>query len=287
MALLVNGDRIEDAELEHVQGQLLQQIQDGVRPEWEARGIALETFAKDMVIAQVLVRQEARANGPDIPVRDLDKTLSDLKKDHGGPAAFEQFLKNAGRTEADIKQDLELSLKIDRLLDRVCADIVEPAEEEARAYYDAHPAEFEIPERVHAGHIVKNAGGTILDTQAVLSDMEALLEQLRQGGNFEAMASSFSDCSDNGGDLGYFARGAMVPEFEKVVFALKDGEMSDVFQTPFGFHIAKLYDRIPARPRPFEDVVDEVKRVLRGERENAVIDAFTGKLRDQATVEEV
>ena len=286
MALLVNGDRIEDAELEHVQEQLLRQVEEGVRPEWEAREIPLEVFAKDMVIAQVLVRQEAKANGPDIPARELDKTFSDLKKQHGGEAAFDQFLKETDRTEDDIRQDLELSLKIDHLLDQVCADVVEPPEEDARAYYDAHPAEFEIPESVHAAHIVKNAGGTILDTQAVLTDMRALLEQLRHGASFEAMASSFSDCSDNGGDLGYFPRGAMVPEFEKVVFALKDGEISDVFQTPFGLHIAKLYDRIPARPRPFEDVVDEVKRVLRGECENAVIDAFTGKLRDRAAIEE-
>lgn len=286
MALLVNGDRIEDEELAHVQGQLLGQVEEGVRPEWEARGIPLETFAQDMLIAQVLVRREAGANGPDIPVRDVDKTLSDLKARHGGNEAFEQFLKNVGRTETQMREDLELSLKIDRLLDQVCADIVEPTSEEARAYYDANPAEFEIPERVRASHIVRNAGGTVLDTQAVLTDMKALLEQLRQGASFEAMAANFSDCSDNGGDLGYFARGAMVPEFEKVVFALKDGEISDVFQTPFGLHIAKLHDRIPARARPFEDVVDEVTRVLRAERENAVIDVFTGKLKEQATIEE-
>ena len=79
----------------------------------------------------------------------------------------------------------------------------------------------------------------------------------------------------------------MVPEFEDVVFAMKEGEVSEVFQSRFGYHIAKVFKRFPAQPRPLEEVADQVKQTLQEQRENAAIDAFTDELRQQATIEEV
>jgi parvulin-like peptidyl-prolyl isomerase len=78
----------------------------------------------------------------------------------------------------------------------------------------------------------------------------------------------------------------MVAEFEEVVFALEVGEISGIFQTPYGLHIAKLCDRAPAETRPLEDVIDDVRDTLMTQRENAAIDAYTDRLREQATIEE-
>jgi peptidyl-prolyl cis-trans isomerase C len=286
MALIINGERVEDDAIGSAKAQLAQQASGGGQPEWEARGMDLDTFAKVMMIAQMLVRQEAKRNGPDIPKKEIERAFNDLKKQHGGDEAFRKYLQEAERTEAQVREDVELSMKVDKLLDGVCGELVTPTDEELQAHYEAHTDDFEIPEQVHAAHIVKHAQGTILDVQAAHNDMKPILKRLKEGGNFEMLASRYSDCPENAGDLGHFARGAMVPEFEKVVFGLKEGEISDIFQTPFGLHIAKLYSRMPAKPRPFEDVKEQVRHVLSSERENAAIDAFTDTLRAKATIED-
>ena len=87
-------------------------------------------------------------------------------------------------------------------------------------------------------------------------------------------------------DSGYFARGAIVPEFDEVVFNLETGEISEVFQTPFGYHIAKVYDKVPAKERPYEAVVAHVRQALVDARENAAIDAYTAQLREKAEIRE-
>ena len=300
MALIINGERVEDSAIAQVRDQLAAQAAgcEG-EPEWEEKGKDLDTFAKDMVIAQVLTLQEAKRRGEAIPGKEVQRAFDRVKEAYDGEEEFRQHLNEANHTDGEgrspekasrpmeqIKQDIELSLKVDRLLDVACKDLTEPSQEEVRDCYEAHTSAFRTPERIRVAHIVKHVQGTILDFQAARSDLSGVLDELNQGADFQALAARCSDCPENGGDLGYFARGAMVLEFENVVFALKKGEVSGIFQTPYGLHIARLYDRIPAKERPFSEVKDEVKEVLQRERENAAIDAFTDQLKRHATIEE-
>ena len=86
-----------------------------------------------------------------------------------------------------------------------------------------------LPETVRAAHIVRHAQGTVIELHEATEAMQGVLAQIRGGTPFETLARQYSDCPDDGGDLGYFPRGAMVPEFEEVVFQLEPGEMSGVF----------------------------------------------------------
>ena len=287
MALLINGERVGDAEIKHVREQLAcQQASSDGPPEWEVKGIDLDTFAKDMAIARVLIKQEAAKRALDIPGFELARELKRFKQQHGGEQGFGQYLSDNNLTEAQVRDEIGLSMRVDKLLDEVCKDVPEPTDEDVRAHYEAHKDSFKTPEQIHAGHIVKHVQGTVLDTHAAHTELKEVLELLEKGSRFEELASRYSDCPENGGDLGCFARGAMVPEFEKVVFALEPGDVTGIFETPFGLHIAKLYKRFPGEARPFEDVQDESRRAWRAERENAVIDAFTETLRAQAVIEE-
>jgi len=286
MAVIVNGERIEDQQIAAVREQFERQGRDGGIPEWEAKGIDAGAFAKDMVIAQVLVRQEAAQRGPDVCQADVDRELDQIKEQHGGEEPFRQYLSQTGASEEQLRQDLELSLKVDRLLDKVCDGLATPTEEELRQHYEANKEQFREPEQIHVSHIVKHISGNVLDIQAAQTDLKPVLERLKAGADFAALAQQHSDCPENGGELGYFGRGAMVPEFEDVVFALKDGEISGIFQTPFGLHIAKVWDRVPAKSHSFDEVRDEVAQAVAALRENAAIDAYTGTLRAQAAIEE-
>ncbi|MCP4644832.1 MAG: hypothetical protein GY851_30600 [bacterium] len=289
MAFNINGETVEDARVDEARQQLgLQHASSTGIPEWEERGMDAAAFAKEMVIAQVLIRQEAVRSGPPVPKKDIDRAYHALRQQHENEDAFLDHLRANGLSEDAVKADIEANMRVDRLLDEICKDVAQPTDDEVRAHYDAHPAAFEMPEQAHAAHIVKHVeGGTILDIQAAHNDLKPVLKRLRDGADFATVAGQFSDCPENGGDLGVFARGAMVPEFERVVFALEEGAISDIFQSPFGLHIAKLYERRPAEPRPFENVCDEVRESLYRARENDAIDTFTGKLKEQATIEEV
>lgn len=288
MALIVNGERVENDFIEQVRNQLVYQHGSGNGvPEWEAMGKDLDTFAKDMVIAQVLIRQEAAKNGPAVSPKELDQEMKRLREEHESKEAYQERLREAGITEKQVRADIEQRMKVDRLLDEVCKEVPEATEEEIRQHYEENKALFMEPERIRASHIVKHLqGATILDVQAAHSEMEEIHKALKRGADFAALARRHSHCPENGGDLGYFGRGAMVPEFEDVVFNMEVGETSGVFQTSFGYHIAKVYDKVPAKERPFEEVVAQVQQALIDARENAAIDAYTAKLREKAEIQE-
>jgi peptidyl-prolyl cis-trans isomerase C len=133
------------------------------------------------------------------------------------------------------------------------------AEAWARTAYKAKPERFKVGPEVHARHIL--IAGTDADAKA---QAEKILADLKGGADFAKLAKEFSadkSNADNGGDLGFFAQGRMVPEFDVVAFGLaKPGDLSGVVQTKFGYHIIQLQDRKEARVRSFDEVKDELMK---------------------------
>ena len=117
------------------------------------------------------------------------------------------------------------------------------SEADARAYFDAHPDEFKMPERVHASHILVKVDPNASDASKAESrkKLEGIKARLDGGEDFAKLAEENSDCpsSAKGGDLGFFTRGQMVAPFEEAAFALNPGDTSDVVETRFGFHLIK------------------------------------------------
>ena len=136
-----------------------------------------------------------------------------------------------------------------------------PTRKEVDFYYKTHRSSFFAPERVHVLHIVKNVNsdGERREAQLILEKAE---NELRAGVSFSEAADRYSDCGGNGGDLGWFTREVMVEEFEEVVFHLQPGQVSPIFETRFGLHIALLLEKRPAGIRPISEVYDEVVDAL-------------------------
>ena len=162
-----------------------------------------------------------------------------------------------------------LLAKIDK--DSAPSDAV--AEGQARNNYKAKPERFQAPEQVQVRHIL--IAGTDGDARA---QAEKILEELKAGANFAQLAkerSADTGSAAKGGDLGLFARGRMVPEFDEAAFALKKpGDLSSIVETKFGFHILKLDARRPAGLRPYEEVREELIKEARAQA--------VGKLEGQA-----
>ena len=136
---------------------------------------------------------------------------------------------------------------------------------EVKDYYNQNKRSFWVPELVHAAHIVKNVQETTSESDA-LAAIASIKTLLSTGAKFEELADEFSDCPGQGGDLGFFPRGEMVDEFDDVVFVMAPGELSDIFRSPFGFHIVKLYERTAARLRPLNEVRLEIEKCLSEEK---------------------
>jgi parvulin-like peptidyl-prolyl isomerase len=285
--LIVNDEEISDDEVALAERQLqMQPPDDGDLVNGKSFREDPAGYAKDAVIGRVLVRQEAVHRSILVPKDEIEQAMSAVIAEHGGREQFKQQLVEAEIEQKDIERDVVLGLQVDKLLDEVCCELSQPETEELKAYFDEHVAQFSTPEQIRVSHIVKHVSGTVIEIHEAAEELQGILASIRAGTPFEKVAQQTSDCPDNAGDLGYFARGAMVPEFEDVVFNLAVDEVSDVFQTPFGVHIAKLYDRIPSSVRAFEEVQDEVREVLHNAHENRVIDEFTEKLRARARIEE-
>jgi peptidyl-prolyl cis-trans isomerase D len=139
-----------------------------------------------------------------------------------------------------------------------------------RAYYDAHPAEFQMPESVHARHILrelpKDASPADVDKARV--EMLKLKARLAKGENFAALAEKHSDCpsSARGGDLGWFSREAMVAPFAQAAFSQEPGVVGDPVRTEFGWHLIKVEERREAGARSFEEAAPAIRRQLAEEK---------------------
>ena len=157
------------------------------------------------------------------------------------------------------------------------------AEGQARNSYKAKPERFQAPEQVQVRHIL--IAGTDAGSRA---QAEKVLEELKAGADFAQLAKERSvdtGSAAKGGDLGLFARGRMVPEFDEAAFALKQpGDLSGIVETKFGFHVLKLEARRPAGLRPYEEVREELIKEVRGKLQQDARVAEAEKVQQGLTV---
>jgi len=139
------------------------------------------------------------------------------------------------------------------------------SDSELRQYYEQHQSEYRLPDRVTAQHILfKTQEKKPEEIAAIRQKARDVLERAKKGEDFESLAKQFSEDTSaaNGGDLGSFTRGQMVPEFEQVAFSLTPGAISDLVQTQFGIHIIKVKEKQEARNRPFEELKEAVRPIV-------------------------
>jgi peptidyl-prolyl cis-trans isomerase D len=147
-------------------------------------------------------------------------------------------------------------------IDALRAKAVVPEAEIARAYNE-NIQQYSTPEQVRASHILLRTEGK--DDAAVKAKAEDILKQARAGADFAQLARTHSEdepTAKNGGDLDYFGRGRMVPEFDQAAFALEPGQTSDVIKTEYGYHIIKLADKKPATMRALAEVRSQLVEQL-------------------------
>lgn len=216
----------------------------------------------DDLINNVLVQQEATDKGIKVTQKELDNELVKVKAGFGSDEEFQAALEQSKYSLETLKAQMKHEILVRKLL----SSKVEVTEDEIKSYYNENASSFDQPEQVKASHI-------LVETKA---EAEAILAQLQDGADFAKLAKekSIDDVSAaNGGDLGYFGRGDMVPEFEAAAFALKNkGDLSAIVETSYGFHIIKLVDHKAASSETLDQAREDIKTQLINDK---ISDAFS------------
>ncbi len=282
MPLSINGEIIDDSDIRKEASLLRPQFEQAMADlDPVEQQMRLWEWSRENVIEKTLLRQEATKAAEPVSDEDILLAIQRMKSYQPGSHACD--------TEAgsdSFKRDVEVQLRVDRLLAKVAAEVSTADKKAVTDFYRKHREEFRTPETIHAAHIVKH----INEDQDEATAREAIQEALRrldEGADFAALADELSDCPGRGGDLGWFARGVMVDEFDDVVFALNPGQRSGIFQTLFGFHIATLLERKPEGIRPLPDVRAEIEAHLLEEARRARVEQYVDDLKAAADIRKV
>jgi parvulin-like peptidyl-prolyl isomerase len=280
MALLINGELIADSVIRLETAALRSQFGDALEGDPIQIEIDLREQAQENLIARTLLRQEAAKDPEPIDAERIEQALTAVRSQSAVKAGCDPRA-----DDNELRREIEARLRVDRLLGKVGAKLARPRSKDVGEYYRKHRDEFLMPEMVRASHIVKNVDENTSE-EAALEVLRAIREQLNSA-NFAELADQHSDCRGNGGDLGYFPRGQMVEEFDAVVFEMQPGQTSDVFRSPFGFHIARMVDRRPAGVRSLPEVKDEIENRLHRQKLQRAVDELIKRLRAKAEIESV
>ena len=249
----------------------------------------LEEKALEQAIgAKLLLDAAAKLELP-VTAKDVDVEVAKVVEQVGGEENYKKALAAQGITEDQFRRELEKGVRVNMLVNQACAHVADPTEEEVEAFYKAHKDEYVTPHQVLCQHILVKAEDKDLPEvkAAALDKIREIRERIMAGGDFAEEAKAHSDCpsGQQGGSLGWFGRGMMVPEFDRAAFGMKKGEVSDVVATQFGYHIIYKADEKGGEKQTLVDVHDQIKDLLRHEARGRAMDAFVQDLRDKANIE--
>jgi len=274
-----------DREMNHVKQELLNMG----KPLIDSQLSKLKKEVLEQLINRELLYQQSQKKRIGIEEAAVNKELQALKKGFPSEAEFKSALKEAKLSELEVKSQIERKLAINEFIAGKFVEKATASDSEVRTYYESHPESFKQPEQVQASHILIS-----VDPQADRSKrssarkkIEDIQQKLRKGEDFAALAKEFSQgpSSAKGGDLGYFRRGQMTKPFEDAAFALTPGELSDVVETKFGYHLIKVIAKKPETTIAFEGIREVLGRYLTQEKVQKEVGLYVQKLKEDAKVE--
>jgi len=252
----------------------------------------LETKKKVLegLINVELLYQEAQMQGAKVSDEAINKQLGTVKSRFPNEDKFKSSLIKMDLTEAELITQINRALTVQQFIDKKFVQKVTVSDKETRAYYDANQAAFKQPEQVKASHILIKVGPQADEPQkaAARKKIEEIQQRVQKGEDFAVLAKEFSEgpSSVKGGDLGYFRKGQMMKPFEEAAFALKSGEVSDIVETSFGYHLIKLVDKKPESTIPYEGIKDRIQAYLKQKKVGEQVDLYVADLRGKAKVEQ-
>ncbi|MFZ4777089.1 MAG: peptidylprolyl isomerase [Terrimicrobiaceae bacterium] len=284
----VNGETISKA-----------QVEDAFKAAVEASGVKAADLTPDQkmngyrqILDELIMDKLVAKSAANEPVTDEEVAaeIAKLKKQFPTEEAFETQLKEAGQSPEKLNSSLRTMLQQQRWMQSQIKDQDKIADADAKKFYDSNTDEFKNPETVKASHILFMVNKD--DSAEVAKQKEDAAKKAaaraKKGEDFSKLAKQLSEepgAKESGGDLGFFAKDRMVPEFAEVAFSQKPGDISAPVKTQFGWHVIKVTDKKPAGTVPFEEVKDQIIAYLKSTKQREAVQAVLKKLKDSAQIE--
>jgi peptidyl-prolyl cis-trans isomerase SurA len=245
----------------------------------------------DLLIEDELIRQEAEEVGILVSDEDFNAALSDIKQRNN--LVSDEQLKEAvgqeGKTWEEFTKEIRDQIKMAKLVNQEVRSKVDVSEKDVETYYQTHPDLFEqSPPTVQVRHILLKVEKDAAESkiQAVKEKAEQLVQQLRAGADFAAIAKEHSDhpSGQSGGRLGTFKQGDLAAPFD-IAFGMNAGEISDPVRSEQGFHIINVQERISGDQATYENVKSKIREKLYEEKSNDLYKQWLAELKDKAYIE--
>jgi peptidyl-prolyl cis-trans isomerase C len=282
----VNGEDVKKEDFERMVKTMESQAGQAIPAE---RRDEILRNALDQMITYVLLSQESKTRGIKIDDGEIETKMGQLKSQFPNEEAFQKALKDRGMTADSLRKDARVDISVNKLMDAEVATVQGASDAEAKDFYDKNPNEFQVKETVRASHILIRVDDKADEAtkKKAKSEIDAVLAKVKAGGDFAKLAQEHSQdgSAAQGGDLNYFGKGTMVPEFDKVAFELKPGQTSDIVKTQFGYHIIKVADHKPGRTVPFDEAQVKIKEFLGQQKKKEHATAFIEGLKKKSKIE--
>ncbi|PTL84376.1 peptidylprolyl isomerase [Vitiosangium sp. GDMCC 1.1324] len=294
VAAVVNRDIIALSEVEKRAAPELSRLNGAVqdpqkRSEERAR---LLKGALDNLIGEKLMEEQIKELGLSVTDAEVDAAVADVKRQNNATddAQFERLLAGEGFTIASYKDFLRKQMSRMKLVQLKVTPKVKVSEEDLKSAYTQYTKMESGDAEVHARHILVQVDPKAKPEQveAARKKALALAEEARKPGvDFAELAKKKSEgpSASDGGDLGFFRRGVMVPAFEKVAFTLKEGEVSEPVRTQFGWHVLKVEEKRAVDVPPFDQVKGELENRLKMQKTEKYVEQYVQELRQKASIE--
>lgn len=242
----------------------------------------------ELIVDKLIAKQAATV---EVSQADIDAEVAKIKKQFPTEEDFNKQLAQVGQSPEKVNETIKKMLQQQRWVESQVANKIVVSPEDAQKFYNDNKQEFQEGASVKASHVLirvdENAPEDVVKAkQAEAAKVAALAS--KKGADFAALAKQYSEepgAKESGGDLGFFTKDRMVPEFAEAAFSQKVGQVSQPVRTQFGWHVIKVTDTKPAHQLSFDEVKDELVNYLKRNKQREAIQNLIKELRDGAKVE--
>jgi hypothetical protein len=283
MPLTVNGKPVDEGLLDAEFGQIKAHFEQQANVSCCERDDEFMGYAKENIIAKVLLAQDAEETMPEPAAADIDAKLADLVKEYGGEESLYYSLGIAPGQEDGLRRDIAASMRVDQLVEQVGGEAAACSDEEVESYYKSHADDFMSAEEVRSMHIFKSLRQAE-DREAVFHELREVRTKALAGADFMELVREHSDKPEEEADLGWYKRGEIMDEYELITFSMEIDEISPVFATQWGMHLAKLCERKTPQLIPLTEVTDNIRERIAAEQKDAKLQRYVETLKEKAEI---
>ncbi|GJL78127.1 MAG: hypothetical protein NPINA01_11160 [Nitrospinaceae bacterium] len=285
----VNGEIITQSSVEERVAVAVQQLNASGNPsEFTEKDIIEKTL--NAIIEEKLQLQEAKKSGLEVDDESVENAFKDIQKRNNITAEqMQAMLEQEGRSMEQYKEVIRDQILVTKVVQFHMGKSGSVTKKQIKKYYFENQKEFWQPRQPFVRHLLLIADESATPEQKRLKKIKAneILRQIRSGKDFNEMAKKHSEdvSASSGGEIGLLKKGHLVPEFEEVAFSLKPGEISDVVESRYGYHIIKVDSVIPGKAQPIDEVKDKIEQALQMQNRKDKYDEWMNELKKDAMIQ--